>query len=424
MFYTHNAEGKEYLNLVDGEHALQAYSDADGWTTPTITGVDSSLLSYAAKSGYRTWYVERNSTNAWYSSFNAAWGELKKFPLASVFDKGGNLLFVTTWSTSDGSGLNERTVFVTDRGQVAVYRGTDPSDPADASAWSLDAIYDVGVPLSKHMHAQHRGDLLIATRHGLESLADAAEGGGDGYGSSLLTRHWRDSLGRNPAGSRWRMLAWTGTEEILFIYATAAPDSGSPTSQVYGVNLDTRAWFQVTGWDVQSMAVLGDELYFGTTGGLVERAWTGGRDGDQPIRCAAVLSPVGQGDSRKKTLRTLTGVVDTVDQVELGLGVVNSLNTPLKYPDPPTFEESGFKWGDRWLNDEGEEALKWGGIVYADENPTTKSQYLPNVGKGSETATMPYLTMVVNSARPMKASLTGMELEFSVSKAAREVSGL
>jgi hypothetical protein len=56
-------------------------------------------------------------------------------------------------------------VFVTDQGEVMVYRGTDPSS---ASTWALIGIWIVGAPIGNRCLMKYGGDLLVLTLDGLD----------------------------------------------------------------------------------------------------------------------------------------------------------------------------------------------------------------------------------------------------------------
>ena len=440
VWLTHSAAGTEYLLLVgagevklyDGgsnpwthESAEFEFTQADpqhtGSGTPPQVVFDTSSISYAFKSGSRTWYVEGDRMDAYYTAPSAAWGELKRVSLSGVFRRGGSVLFGATWSTATGAGIDDKAVFVTTRGEVAVYSG----DPADDD-FGLEALYYVGEPLSRHAHAQVAGDLLIATFLGVVGLNETKGAGGNNPValapsslSSQIERHWQDALALNPAGDSWRMLAWP-SQNVAFIYATAAPDNDDPRTFIYAVNLETSAWCTISNWDVQAMAVLAEDLYFSDSSGNVERAWVGGRDGDQPIYCSAVLSPTDFGTARDKVLRTVTAVADVIERVDMSLGIVTNLNDNLSYPGEPTYEDGGSTWAE-WSDDGWGALPDWGHSEYSSENPLKVTRQLSNVKAGSEVSVMPYVTTVVNSDGRPRLNFRYLELDYSVSAGPREV---
>ena len=86
-----------FLVLANGTDAVRNYNGAT-WSTPTITGVTSSDLIQVCVHKKRLWFVQKESTKAWYLATEAISGTVTAFELGSHFDLGGHLVAMTTWT--------------------------------------------------------------------------------------------------------------------------------------------------------------------------------------------------------------------------------------------------------------------------------------------------------------------------------------
>ena len=144
----------EYLYAVNGSDLAQLFDGAtwlavDGSSSPAITGIATSKFSHVWKHKNRIWFVEGGTKRAHYLPVDSVGGAITTHSLEGVFRKGGSLLFGGTWSSDSGSGMDDRCVFVSDQGEVAIYQGSDPSN---ASTWSLVGVYSITEPLGVNCH--------------------------------------------------------------------------------------------------------------------------------------------------------------------------------------------------------------------------------------------------------------------------------
>jgi hypothetical protein len=73
-----------------------------------------------------------------------------------------------TWTIDAGYGVDDLAVFVTSNGEVAVYKGSDPSDPTD---WALVGIWNIGQTFARKCVFKYGGDILLLTQQGLVPLS-------------------------------------------------------------------------------------------------------------------------------------------------------------------------------------------------------------------------------------------------------------
>ncbi|NCV55893.1 MAG: hypothetical protein EBW54_06760, partial [Betaproteobacteria bacterium] len=63
----------------------------------------------------------------WYLGVSNVAGTAVEFPMGALFKHGGAILKIDTWTLDAGYGLDDYLCIFTTKGEVAVYRGTDPS---------------------------------------------------------------------------------------------------------------------------------------------------------------------------------------------------------------------------------------------------------------------------------------------------------
>lgn len=133
-----------------------------------ITGNNSNTFAYVNLFKERLYFVEENSLNFWYLPVDSINGAVTKFPLGGIFKNGGYLQAMGTWTIDAGYGVDDLAVFVTSNGEVAVYKGSNPSDPTD---WSLIGIWNIGSTFARKCVFKYGGDILLLTQQGLVPLS-------------------------------------------------------------------------------------------------------------------------------------------------------------------------------------------------------------------------------------------------------------
>ncbi len=142
--YETTTAGGTFLLAVNGVDRLHIFngttwqSVASDSAPLALTGVDTRTLSHVWGHRNRVFFVEQGSMSAWYLGVNSVAGPATELPLGGVFRRGGVLVYGATFSSDAGDGMDDRCVFVTDSGEVAIYAG---SNPGDANNWSLEGVY-------------------------------------------------------------------------------------------------------------------------------------------------------------------------------------------------------------------------------------------------------------------------------------------
>lgn len=261
--------------------------DGTTWSSSTMTGLTTSLLSHVWAYKERLFFIEGGTMRFWYLPVGAKTGALTDFSLAGVFGKGGSLLFGATWSLDAGDGVDDLCVIVSTMGEVAVYQGTDPSD---ANAWSLVGRYEIASPLGKNAIERAGGELLIATVEGIVPISEAVNKDRAALSLSAISRNiepdWTEAVGQRS------QLPWTlkkFTENNMMIVGLPSP-STSIENASFVCNLETGAWTRFTGdpWEIRGQTVLLGIHYTGTGDGIIYQTDTGGNDDGDVYVCEYV----------------------------------------------------------------------------------------------------------------------------------------
>lgn len=270
--------GGDYLYAVNGADKPRLYNGTtwtaiDGLSTPAITGVTTTGLSHVWSFASRLFFVQKNTMMAWYLPVDSIGGAANSFSLAGIFKRGGSLLFGATWSMDSGDGLDDKCVFVSTEGEVAVYEGTDPGSAAN---WRKAGVYQITKPLGQNATMQAGGDLLIATETGLVPVSEAIRRDVAALSLGAVSRkietYWQARA--EVLSLPWEIAKWP-SEGIMIV---SQPQDGTTTATALVANLQTGAWSRFTGIDGRCLAYFDGSVMFGSNGGGVYRLQAGGSD--------------------------------------------------------------------------------------------------------------------------------------------------
>lgn len=276
--------GGTFLRAVNGSDTPLVYDGTTWGTTPAITGVTDTTLSFVWAYQQRLFFVQDGTLDAWYLSVDAIGGAAVKLPLGGVFNRGGSLLFGATWSTDSGDGLTEQCVFITTEGEVAVYRGSDPSSAAD---WAKVGVYRIGRPLGKNAWIKAGGDLVIATDIGFVPLSQAIQRDVAALAPAAVSypieTAWNEAVSQRPTDG-WDCEVWPTRQMVL----VTLPEASGYENAMFIANARTGAWAKFTGWSGTWLRLFRDRMFFGTSIGTVIEAEVGGYDLGEPYVCSLV----------------------------------------------------------------------------------------------------------------------------------------
>lgn len=269
--------GGNYLVCVNGVDKLELYDGTtwkaiDSGSTPAITNVATTALNNVVLFKSRLWFIQKNTLKAWYLPTASIAGAASEFDLTSVARLGGYIVDVGTWTIDAGYGVDDNLAFITNKGEIIVYSGTDP---ANAATFGLIGIWQLGSPVGTRCMLKYGGDLLIITLDGLLPLASALQSSrldprvalSDKIQGAISAA--TSAYGGNHAAVGWEIFYFP-KENALWVNVPVAEGQ----QQQYVMNTITKNWCQFTGWPANCWALFNDSPYFGGNG-TVYVAWDG-----------------------------------------------------------------------------------------------------------------------------------------------------
>jgi hypothetical protein len=257
------------LMMVNGEDKMQLY-DGSAWRedgdTTTVTGFDTADAIHINNFKNRVWLIEKNTMNAWYLPVSSIGGAANNIDLSGIFKLGGYLMAMGNWTIDNAAGIDDYAVFITSEGEVALYKGTDPSS---ASTWALVGTFRMGRPLGRRCMAKAGADVLVITTDGAFPLSKA-----------LLTDRSQLNLAATDKISKlintdtvayfnnygWQPIIFPSGNKLII----NVPQIESTVSIQYVMNTQHGAWCRFTGWDAACFEIMNDRLFYGTQGAVIE----------------------------------------------------------------------------------------------------------------------------------------------------------
>jgi len=285
--------GGDYLYAVNGTDDALLYDSGtyipiNGASTPAISGVSTDTFSFVWSFASRLFFIEKNTMNAWYLPVDSIGGTANVFSPAGIFQEGGYLIFGGKWSLDSGNGLDDKCLFFSSEGEVAVYQGTNPGD---ASSWSKVGVYQLAKSIGINGTMSAGGDLLIATQDGIIPISEAVNKDTAALSLAAVTRAIEPEWKRRVAERTqlpWEILKWSANN--MMVVTVPSIDDSQPYMCLVA-NMTTGAWCSFTGWDARCVALFGNVGYFGTSTGTIHQMEAAGSDDGMPYVCTFVGLP-------------------------------------------------------------------------------------------------------------------------------------
>lgn len=316
--------GGSFLICVNGEDSPRHYNGTS-WSTPTMsgTGLTTSNLNNVALFKGRLMFTESGTLSFWYYAVDTISGALTEFNLGNIFKEGGELISIGTWSRDAGDGPDDFAVFITSKGEVAIYQGTDPSS---ASAWSLVGVYAIGTPLGKRCMANLGSDLIILTDEGFFPISVIIAQNRAAPSASMsqkIVNTVNQVAKSRKSADGWQPIYYPRGQ----MFIVNVPFAGNEYQQ-YVMNSFTGAWCRFTGQNAVCWGLSDDLLYFGGDDGVVYKADIGRSDAGANIEGDGLQAFSYMGSSgRKKRVTMVRPVLFSDNQLEAGLVICTDYQT-------------------------------------------------------------------------------------------------
>jgi hypothetical protein len=356
--------GGVFLVCVNGADDLLLFDGATWWpvdqTTPTyaITGVATESLCDVISFKNRLWFVQQNTLSCWYLGVSSIAGAASPFNFGPLFKRGGHIVKIDTWTLDAGYGMDDYLVIFTSKGEVAVYRGTDPSQ---AATWALTGVFYIGAPTDKVGHTcKYGGDLLIINKDGIAQMSKSLM---SSRVSTLLTLTQKiqpqladdtTTYGGNPG---WDMVLHP-PENMLLVNVPL----GLNKSYQYVMNTISGAWSRWTNIPAQCWAFAAETLLFGSAG-AVYKMWD--TQADNGAMITGTILPAFQkfgseGQTKRWNMARVIFSYNSPVNVGVSMLVDFDQNTTL-LSSPALIPANVGRWGASLWN-----GADWGGTLYTD----------------------------------------------------------
>jgi hypothetical protein len=264
--------GGNFLSMANGVDAPRNYNGTT-WSTPAITGVTATTLRDPILYAQRQFFIGDNSLKVWYLPVQSIAGAAAAVDVAPFMTKGGYIVAHGTWTIDAGNGVNDHYVIMTNKGQIIVYQGTDPTS---TTTWSMVGVWDIGAPVGPRSLYKYAGDMLIISQDGVVPLSGALQSSRVQprvaitdkiqFAISAAVTDYAQNFG-------WQLM-YVPTINQLWLNV---PVQEGQNQQQYAMNTITGSWCNYTGWNANCMEMYNDEPYFGGDG-YVAHAWYSNAD--------------------------------------------------------------------------------------------------------------------------------------------------
>jgi hypothetical protein len=239
-------------------------------------------------------------------------------------------------------------VFISSRGQLAIYAGTDPDS---AVTWSLVGVFELAAPIGRRCFERYGNDLLVITVEGVYALSSILSVDTASQQRLAITQRITNAMtnaARSYSANRgWQLCVYPkGTALIMNV-----PTSEFETAHQYVMNTLTGAWCRYTGQDAICWVNYNDTLYFGGAGGAVYEADTGAADVATPITAVGETAYDAYRDpGRTKRWTAMQPLLISTDRIfpQLGISTDFSGNATLSTTSIETIDSSGVWDSSSW----------------------------------------------------------------------------
>lgn len=264
--------GGNFLYMVNGADDPQ-YFDGTTWAVAAITGVSGSDLITVTPHKARLWFSINGTSDAAYLDVDSIQGPATVFPIGGNWSMGGYLMQIASWSLDGGNGPDDYIAFISSRGQVSVYSGTDPN-----TDFTLVGTYSMGSPIGRRCITKVSADIAIICIDGVVPLSKALIFDRAAVAQVTLTKNIQRVMNQSARDYKdnfgWQIIGYPrGTRAVLNV-----PVSENGEQQQYVMNTLSGAWCRFTGMNGSCWEVYQDNLYFGGNDGVVYEADRSGTD--------------------------------------------------------------------------------------------------------------------------------------------------
>jgi hypothetical protein len=285
----------------------------------------------------RCYYWSDNSDEFWYCAAGSYQGQMRRFNLGAIAQKGGKLKFIASWTQQDaGDGRDDFLVFVMSTGEILVYQGDDPQS---VGFFEMVGRYKTAQPLSIRGSGKYGSDTVIMTKDGYVALSTIIQQGRTSdvpQFSRLIDSAIED---RTRYGSSW--YGWDCelfSEQGLFVFNVPLFEGATQFEQ-HVLNTVTMKWCKFDSINVNCLGIYDDRLLGGDSVGRVIAINEGFSDIGEPITFAALPAFNYLGDAGNQKFISAAQIISTHGDPSL-IELTGASDFNVKLPSVPLSPES------------------------------------------------------------------------------------
>lgn len=280
MFAT---SGGNFLVMCNGADAVRNYNGST-WSTPTINNVTGSTLEFVMAHQSRLWFIQEDTMKVWYLPTLSISGDATAIDFGGLSRLGGKLQAMASWTRDSGTGIEDLAVFITSKGEVHVYSGSDPSA---AETWARVGTFRIAEPIGKNCVIKVGGDVGVLTTQGLVPLSGILGQAESAQAKLAITDKIRDAFNRaylaQETSSGWGIQEYPLGKLLLI----NVPVINQSRYVQFVMNVQSGQWCRFTGINALSWGLYRNELYIGGVDGTVYK-YTGTTDNGEAITSKSV----------------------------------------------------------------------------------------------------------------------------------------
>lgn len=281
-----------YLMVVNGADTLKQYDGTTWSSIATFGATATSVYSYIETYRQRLYLVKRQSLEIEYLAANSIAGAATNYPLGALFRQGGYIVALGTWTLDGGVGPEDHLAVITNKGEVAVFAGSDPA------TWALRGVFALGRPLGLRPTFKFGGDLLIITENGVYPLSSALQSAAIERTQAVteaIREIFTEAARLFPTNEGWQIVSNPQAPYLLVNIPS------TPTRKQAVMHLQTGAWTLYSGWEARCFQRMGSRMFFGTATNIQEI--TGASDNGANIVCTLLQAYNKFGNPRNKRIQ-------------------------------------------------------------------------------------------------------------------------
>lgn len=276
------ASSTTVIQCVNGVDALHQF-DGTTWTTPSITGVPggtNAIININAQKR-RLWYVLNNSTVAAYMPTDAITGAIAGTQdCGALWTKGGFMVTMVSWTVDGGTGPQDYACFISSRGQISIFSGTDPTN---SNVWALVGTFDTAPPIGRRCALRIGSDVALITEQGVIPISQVLPFDPSADRSVAITARIQNAMALASLQAKtnfgWQMISYPAQQLAIL----NVPLTENSQQQQYVMNALTGAWSQFIGWNANCFEIYNDNLYWGGNDGSINQGYIGSSDSGASI---------------------------------------------------------------------------------------------------------------------------------------------